>query len=94
MIVETATDKAMISEEILNDDPDFQSNSNLTIPNATQCHPDDLDLTDENFIAVCKEYMKTIKITEDSFISFIFICHIYTKSKYIYRNLVKSVTEE
>ena len=65
MIVETETDEAMISEETLNDDPDFQSNSNFIIPNPTQCYPDDLDLTDENFIAVCKEYMKTIKITED-----------------------------
>ena len=65
MIVETETDEAMISEETLNDDPDFQSNSNFTIPNPTQCYPDDLDLTDENFIALCKEYMKTIKITED-----------------------------
>ena len=65
MIVETETDEAMISEETLNDDPDFQSNSNFTIPNPTQCHPDDLDLTDDNFIAVCKEYMKTIKIPED-----------------------------
>ena len=64
-IVETETDEAMISEETLNDDPDFQSNSNFTIPNPTQCYPDDLDLTDENFIALCKEYMKTIKITED-----------------------------
>ena len=65
MIVETETDEAMISEETLNDDPDFQSNSNFIIPNPTQCYPHDLDLTDENFIAVCKEYMKTIKITED-----------------------------
>ena len=65
MIVETETDEAMISAETLNDDPDFQSNSNFTIPNPTQCHPDDLDLTDDNFIAVCKEYMKTIKIPED-----------------------------
>ena len=65
MIVETETDEAMISEETLNDDPDFQSNSNFIIPSPTQCYPDDLDLTDENFIAVCKEYMKTIKITED-----------------------------
>ena len=65
MIVETETDEATISEETLNDDPDFQSNSNFTIPNPTQCYPDDLDLTDENFIALCKEYMKTIKITED-----------------------------
>ena len=65
MIVETETDEAMISEETLNDDPDFQSNSNFTIPDPTQCYPDDLDLTDENFIALCKEYMKTIKITED-----------------------------
>ena len=65
MIVETETDEAMISEETLNDDPDFQSNSNFAIPNPTQCYPDDLDLTDENFIALCKEYMKTIKITED-----------------------------
>ncbi|CAH3041621.1 unnamed protein product [Porites evermanni] len=30
-----------------------------------QCYPDDLDLADENFIAFCKECMKTIKITED-----------------------------
>ena len=65
MIVETETDEAMISEETLNDDTDFHSNSNLTIPNPTQSYPDDLDLTDEHFIAVCKEYMKTIKITED-----------------------------
>ena len=65
MIVETETDEAMISEETLNDDPDFQSIGNFTIPNPTQCYPDDLNLTDENFIAVCKEYMKTIKITED-----------------------------
>ncbi|CAH3019257.1 unnamed protein product [Porites evermanni] len=65
MIVETETDEAMISEETLNDDPDFQSNSNFTIPNPTQCHSDNLDLTDENFIAVCKEYMKIIKIPED-----------------------------
>ena len=65
MIVETETDEAMISEETLNDDPDFQSNNNFTIPDPTQCYPDDLDLTDENFIALCKEYMKTIKITED-----------------------------
>ena len=65
MIVETETDEAMISEETLNDDPDFQSIGNFTIPNPTQCYPDDLDLTDENFIAICKEYMKTIKITED-----------------------------
>ena len=65
MIVETETDEAMISEETLNDDPDLQSNSNFTIPNPTQCHPDDLDVTDDNFIAVCKEYMKTIKIPED-----------------------------
>ena len=65
MIVETETDEAMISEETLNDDPDFQSNGNFTIPNPTQCYPDDLDLADENFIAVCKECMKTIKITKD-----------------------------
>ena len=65
MIVETETDEAMISEETLNDDPDLQSNRNFTIPNPTQCHPDDLDLTDDNFVAVCKEYMKTIKIPED-----------------------------
>ena len=65
MIVETETDEAMISEETLNDDPDFQSNSNFTIPNPTQCYPDDLNLTDENFIAVCKK-MNNIKIlTED-----------------------------
>ena len=65
MIVETETDEAMIFEDTLNDDPDFQSNSNFIIPNPTQYYSDDLDLTDENFIAVCKEYMKTIKITED-----------------------------
>ena len=65
MIVETETDKAMRSEETLNDDPDFQSNGNFTIPNPTQCYPDDLGLADENFIAVCKECMKTIKITKD-----------------------------
>ena len=55
MIVETETDEAMISEETLNDDPDFQSIGNFTIPNPTQCYPDDLDLTDENVIALCKE---------------------------------------
>ena len=65
MIVETETDEAMISEETLNDDPDFQSIGNFTIPNPTQCYPDDLDLAGENFIAVCKECMKTIKITKD-----------------------------
>ena len=65
MIVETETDEAMISEETLNDDPDFQSIGNFTMPNPTQGYPDDLVLTDENFIAICKEYMKTIKITED-----------------------------
>ena len=61
MIVETETDEVMISEETLNDDPDFQSNSNVTMPNPTRCHPDDLDLTDDNFIAVCKEYIKPSK---------------------------------
>lgn len=39
--------------------------SDLTIPIPSQCYPDDLDLTEENFKSVCKEYMKTIKITED-----------------------------
>ena len=63
MIVET--DEATISEKTLNDDPDFQSIGNFTIPNPTQCYPDDLVLTDENFIAICKEYMKTIKMTAD-----------------------------
>ena len=37
----------------------------MTIPNPSQSYPDDLDLTEENFILVCEECMKSIEITED-----------------------------
>ena len=53
MIVET--DEATISEETLNDDPDFQSNSSFTIPNPTQCYPDDLDLR----ASLCKIFISS-----------------------------------
>ena len=42
-----------------------QSNDECTIPNPSQSYPNDLDLTEENFILVCKKCMKSIKITED-----------------------------
>ena len=44
---------------------DVQSNDDFTIPNPSQDYPDDLDLTEESFILICKECMKSIKITED-----------------------------
>ena len=44
-----------------------QSNDDFTIPNPSQSYPDDFDLTEENFIMVCKECMKSIKITEVGF---------------------------
>ena len=53
MIVET--DEATISEKTLNDDPDFQSNSSFTIPNPTQCYPDDLDLR----ASLCKIFISS-----------------------------------
>ena len=55
---------AMINEENL-EAASGQSNDDFTIPNPSQSYPDDLDLTEENFIMVCKECMKSIKITED-----------------------------
>ena len=58
------TDIAMINEENL-EVASGQSNDDFTIPNPSQSYPDDLDLTEENFIKVCKECMKSIKITED-----------------------------
>ena len=58
---------AMINEENLevSSAQTAQSNDDLTIPNPSQSYPDDLDLTEENFILVCKECMKSIKITKD-----------------------------
>ena len=61
MDVETGI--AVIYEENL-EVANVQSNDDFTIPNPSQSHPDDLDLTEENFILVCKECMKSIKITE------------------------------
>ena len=55
---------AVIYEENL-EVANVQSNDDFTIPNPSQSYPDDLDLTEENFILVCKECMKSIKITED-----------------------------
>ena len=62
MAVETGI--AMINEENL-EVADVQSNDDFTIPNPLQSYPDDLDFIEENFILVCKECMKSIKITED-----------------------------
>ena len=62
MAVETGI--AVIYEENL-EVANVQSNDDFTIPNPSQSYPDDLDLTEENFILVCKECMKSIKITED-----------------------------
>ena len=55
---------AMINEENL-EVASGQSNDDFTIPNPSQSYPDDLDLTEENLIMVCKECMKSIKITDD-----------------------------
>jgi len=55
---------AMINEENL-EVADVQSNDDFTISNPSQSCPDDLDLIEENFILVCKECMKSIKLTED-----------------------------
>ena len=58
---------AMINEENLevSSAQTAQSNDDLTIPNPSQSYPDDLDLTEENVILVCKECMKSTKITKD-----------------------------
>ncbi|KAJ7386729.1 hypothetical protein OS493_006741 [Desmophyllum pertusum] len=62
---EPETEIAVTPEETLINAADLPDSSDLTIPIPSQCYPDDLDLTEENFKSVCKEYMKTIKITED-----------------------------
>lgn len=55
---------AMINEENL-EVANVQSNDDFTIPSPSQSYPDDLDLSEENFILVCEECMKSIKITKD-----------------------------
>lgn len=67
MAVETGI--AMINEENL-EVTSIQSDGDFTVPNPSQSYPDDLDLTEENFILVCRECMKCIKITEDGFNTF------------------------
>ena len=62
--MDVQTDIAVINEENL-EVASVQSNDDFTIPNPSQSYSDDLDLTEENFIIVCKECMKSIKITED-----------------------------
>ena len=62
--MDVQTDIAVINKENLEVASD-QSNDDFTIPNPSQSYSDDLDLTKENFIIVCKECMKFIKITED-----------------------------
>ena len=58
------TGMAVIYEENL-EVANVQSYDDFTIPNPSQSYPDDLALTEENFILVCKECMKSIKITDD-----------------------------
>ena len=62
--MDVQTDIAVINEENL-EVASGQSNDDFTIPNPSQSYSDDLDLTEENFKIVCKECMKSIKITED-----------------------------
>ena len=62
MTVETGI--AVIYDENL-EVANVQRNDDFTIPNPSHSYPDDLDLTEEKFILVCKECMKSIKITED-----------------------------
>ena len=58
--MDVQTDIAVINEENL-EVASVQSNDDFTIPNPSQSYSDDLDLTEENFIIVCKEEcMKSI----------------------------------
>ena len=63
MAVETGI--AMIYDENL-EVANVKSNDDFTISSLSHSYPDDLDLTEENFILVCKESMKSIKVTEDN----------------------------
>ena len=62
--MDVQTGIAVIDEENL-EVASVQSNDDFTIPNPSQSYSNALDLTEENFIMVCKECMKSIKITED-----------------------------